>query len=162
MSETQHAWVLRVLGVGSGQVTPASARDVPADASPAPNAIGTKPLQTWLQARQAAGEQISKLQDAMRALNHPLFARLADQGLNGITGRLQVGLQVALTDLEGASGEARGKARQKARAVIADFHGFLKTDPVLPLLEANPLGVPITLRAGLGQALDAIDKALAA
>jgi hypothetical protein len=122
---------------------------------------GRKSLPTWIDAKEEAGAQIGKLQEAMRGLGHPLFARLADQGLNGITGRLQVGLQVALTELDGASGEARVKAQQKARGAVADLRSFLSTDPVLPLLEDNPLGVPVTLRAGLSHALDTIDAVIA-
>ena len=145
---------------GTGQAArPAADAAAAANAGPA---AAAKPLQVWLDAKDDANEQIGKLQTAMRSLRHPLFDRVADQGLNGITGRLQVGLQVALTEVDHASGTARAAAQTKARAVVADFRNFLTTDPVLPVLEKNPLGVKVTLRAGLGQALDAIDKALAA
>jgi hypothetical protein len=71
-------------------------------------------------------------------------------------------LQAALMDVERATGQARVAARQKARSAVAEFRGFLTSDPVVPLLDANPLGVPVSLRAGLGRALDTIDRTLAA
>jgi hypothetical protein len=144
------AWVKRVLGVS-----------MTAGAGDAPAATVAKPLQTWLDAKEAAGVQIGNLQEAMRGLGPPVFARIADQGLNGITGRLQVGLQVALINAEQATGAAREVARRKAREAVADFRAFLKNDPVVPMLDANPLGVTVTLQSGMGQALDAIDRALA-
>ena len=149
MSEAQNAWVSRVLGI-----PPARFAAGPPDATP------LNALQVWLDAKEAAGAGIGQLQGAMRALDHPVFARLADQGLNGITGRLQVGLQAALMDAEGAPGDARAKARQKARTMGAEFRSFLGTDPVLPLLDANPLGIKVALRDGLGRAMDRIDAAL--
>jgi hypothetical protein len=123
--------------------------------------VTAKPLQTWADAKEAAGVQIGRLQAAVRGLDHPLLL-LADKDLNGITGRLQVGLQLALTEVESTEGAARNKAREKARAAIADFRDFLRTDRVLPLVEDNPLGVTVTLRADLGQALEVIEQALAA
>jgi hypothetical protein len=116
----------------------------------------------WLAAKEAAGVQIAALQAAMRAQPHPMFPRLADRGLNGITGRLQVGLQVALTDFEHTGGAGRDAARTKASKAVVELRKFLATDAVVPLLDRNPLGVAIDLKGGLGAALDAIDRALAA
>ena len=120
------------------------------------------PLEIWRDAKDLAGVEIGKLQEALRAKKLPLFHKIADQGLNGITGRLQVGLQVALMDLNGKSGDALTAAKDKARKAVTDFRGFLGSDPTLPLLESNPLGVTITLRSSLPRALDAIENSLAA
>jgi hypothetical protein len=121
----------------------------------------SKTLPIWQAAKDRANEEIGKLQDALRATRYPLFERIADQGLNGITGRLQVGLQTALMNLDDANGPARADAGVKARQALADFRAFLDSDPLLPLLEENPLGVNITLRMTLPEALDQIEKALA-
>ena len=121
-----------------------------------------RPLEIWRDAKDLAGVEIGKLQEALRAKKLPLFHKIADQGLNGITGRLQVGLQVALMDLNGKSGDALTAAKDKARKAVTDFRGFLGSDPTLPLLESNPLGVTITLRSSLPRALDAIENSLAA
>lgn len=160
------AWITRVLAVSvtAGAAGAANAQPTRGDGRAGDRTrlvAVAKPLQTWADAKEAAGVQIGRLQAAVRGLDHPLFSLLADKGLNGITGRLQVGLQLALTEVESTDGAARNKAREKAHAAIADFRDFLRTDPVLPLVEENPLGVTITLRADLGQALEAIEQALA-
>ena len=122
---------------------------------------GAKTLPIWTAAKDLAGEQISKLQSALRETRHPLFMRIADQGLNAVTKRLQVGLQVALMELDGAAADARPKAAAKVQTALADFRKFLQTDPAVPLLEKNPMGIAVTLRAGLSSALDSIEKTLA-
>ncbi len=111
-----------------------------------------KPLDIWRDAKDQANVEIGQLQSALRGTRVPLFEKIADQGLNAITGRLQVGLQAALMD----------GSKDKARAAVADFRSFLATNALLPLLEQNPFGVKVTLRTELPRALDAIEKALAA
>jgi hypothetical protein len=123
---------------------------------------GTKILPIWRDARDTTGDQFNKLQDAMKNSGLPLFARIADRGLNGITETRLVTLQVALMEVDAAQGEARAKAVEKTRTAITDMRGFLQTNPVLRLLDANPLKVPLTLQATLTGALDNIDKALTA
>ena len=119
------------------------------------------PAILWRDAKELVGKQISRLQDVMRAQQHPMFDRIADQGLNGVTGKLQVGLHVALANLGQASGDERIKAAAKVKSGVAEFRKFLQSDPVVPLLESNPFGIAVKLRATLGQALDAIDNSLA-
>ncbi len=126
---------------------------------------GTPPgkvLGIWRDAREETGAQLGQLQDAMKNSGLPLFERIADRGLNSVTETRLVSLQVGLMEVDSAQGEARGKAVDKASAAISEMRDFLKTNPVLPLLEANPLKIPLTLRATLGRALDDIDRALAA
>lgn len=125
-----------------------------------PDAVPT--LEIWRDARDRANDQIGKLQGAMRGTRHPVFVRVADQGLNGVTGRLQVGLQVALMEVDAATGPARAQARAKALSALEEFRSFLASDPVVPLLEANPMKVVVDLRGNLGQACTAIEQALSA
>jgi hypothetical protein len=156
MASPRDEWVKRVLGVTVPEDTPRAGN------SPDQSARTVRPLEVWLAAKDVAGKQIAALQAAMRAQPHPMFPRLADRGLNGITGRLQVGLQAALMDLDRAASVGQGAARANARKAVADLRSFLATDAVVPLLERNPLGVAVDLKGGLGAALDAIDRALAA
>jgi hypothetical protein len=137
-------------------------------ASPAPAHAGpeatapTKTLAIWQQAKDAVGAQIAKLQAALRQTKEPKFLRIADLGMNGITKRLQVGLHVALLEFDQGSGAARAKARSKAEALVADFQKFLQSNPEVQLVDENPFGVAVTIRASLGKALDGIAQALAA
>ena len=150
MSDARSAWVQRALGIALPGISTGRA----------PTQPGPPPLQVWLAAKEAAAAQIAALQAAMRDLGRPVFERIADQGLNGVTGWLQVGLQAALMDAERASGQAAAAARQKARTAVSEFRSFLAADPVVPLLEENPLGVKVSLRASLGRALDDIERSL--
>jgi hypothetical protein len=151
-SERERAWLLRVLGLDPSSGSPSGA------AAGAPR-VG-KALPVWIAAREQVGEQITKLQDAMRGTKYPLLEKLADRGLNGITGRLQVGLQVQLMELDQSDAAGRSQAAGKVRTGIADFRAFLQTDRIVPLIEKNPFGVPVTLSASLGEALAAIEQIL--
>ena len=161
MASPRSEWVQRVLGVTVPEAGAPPGNPLDKSAPPAA-ASAVRPLEVWLAAKEVAGAQIVALQAAMRAQPHPMFPRLADRGLNGITGRLQVGLQVALMDLERTGSAGRDAARAKASKAAADLRTFLATDAVVPLLDRNPLGVAVDLRGGLGAALDAIDRALTA
>jgi hypothetical protein len=118
-------------------------------------------LSIWQQAKELTDEQIGKLQAVFRQANDPLSLRIADQGLTGFTKNLQVGLQVALREFDQAAGDGRSAAAAKVQASSAKLRIFLQKHPAVPLLEKNPFGVPVTLRATLGAALDDIDKAVA-
>jgi hypothetical protein len=130
------------------------------EAKSATKAPASPVLPLWVAAKDEVGGQMSALQDAMRGTRHRLLARIADQGLNALTKRLQVGLQVALMEVDSAAPEARPARAQAARGRIAEFRTFLQSDPSIPLLDQNPLGVPVTIRTRLTAALDEIETAL--
>lgn len=156
-------------GVGVGQVVapPAAAvaapRPQPAAAAAASAAPPRKEplLPIWRDAKDDAGEQLGKLQTTLRASKHPLLLRIADQGLNAVTGRLQTGLQAALMDYDRASPDDAG-AQAKVEAAVAEFRSFVQGSKLLPMLDANPFGVKLSLHADLSRALDEIDASLAA
>ena len=144
-ADARNAWVLRVLGL-----------DVRAFSGPA---VKTMPI--WQNARDAAGEQIGKLQGVMRNSGLPLFQRVADTGLNGFTQKRLVGMQVALMEFDLSHGEARREAAGKVRVAAQAMRSFLQSSPVPRLLDENPFGVPVSLRDGLTAALDQVERNLA-
>lgn len=113
----------------------------------------------WPDALDEINAQINKLQRALQATQNPLGLAMADQGMNALTGRLKVGLQVALMELDQAPPERCEVATRKVRTAAGAMQRFLDTDPVLPLLENNPFGVMLTLRSRLGTALSTIQQA---
>ncbi len=145
-ADARDAWVLQVLGL-----------DVQA---PRQTAVKTMPI--WQGARDAAGEQIGKLQGALRDSGLPLFQRIADAGLNGFTQKRLVGMQVALMEFDLSQGEARRKAAGNARVAAQAMREFLQSSPIPRLLDENPFGVPVSLRDGLTAALDQVERTLAA
>ncbi len=117
----------------------------------------------WRAAKEKVDGQISALQAALKKTGRPGMARIAEFGLNGITGGLQVRLQAALLDVAAASeGEGLVKAKAKALAAAEEYDKFLQGDEVVALCEKNPCGVKVAIRPTMSEALGRLRKALAA
>jgi len=145
MREEQDAWVARVLGV-------------PPRARPGPARDARQLMGIWNGAKETVDEQIGKLQVAFREVEHPLGKAVADRGLTALTGRLVVGLQVALRNY--AAVPDVGRDATALLGAIDGLMALLASEPVLSLLEENPFGVPVTIRTTLGTALHAMRDAL--
>ena len=146
-TEPQAAWVHRVLGVN----TSAGVQD--GDAS-------SPMLPIWLDAKDEADKQIGALQQALRGFDDPDLQRIAEFGLNGVTGKSSVGLMVALREADQPGGG--GEARVKLGEAIEGYRRFLSDDKIVDMLEENPFGVTVTLRKTLGGALDTLVNRIAA
>ncbi len=127
----------------------------PQTAPPSPRLV---PI--WRDAREAVDKQLGDLQAAMRAKPKPLFQRIADVGFNGITKNELVAMQTALVELDAASGPARETAQQKFATARNNMLALLKDNKLLPLLESNPLGVTVQVRATLARAIKSLDQAV--
>ena len=117
-------------------------------------------LPIWQDARDAVGDQINSLEGLLRTSGLPLFEGIADKGLNGVTSGQLTAMQVALIELDKASGSARAAALKKTGKAVAEMRGFLTGNDVLPLLDENPMGVPVNIRSTLAGALDRIESGL--
>ena len=111
----------------------------------------------WRDAKERVDAQVSQLQGALRQTKEPFFQRIADMGLNGVTGNLQVGLQVALTEYD-KSGGKDGKLAAKAGAIIAQYQQFLQSDKAIALCDENPFGIKCEIRGTLLEALAELQK----
>jgi hypothetical protein len=140
----KRAWVARVLGVRI----------------PEPKNDGTPLLPLWLEAKEQVDGAIGRLQGTLRGFDDPDLTRIAEFGLNGITGRASVGLMVALREADTAGADQQ--ARKKLAEAVASYRSFLDGSPTVALIDDNPFGVSVSLRATLGGALDAIDRRLTA
>ncbi|WP_435659870.1 hypothetical protein [Leisingera caerulea] len=125
------------------------ALDAPAEAA-APQA---DPMEIWQAAKEDVDRGVSSLQDALRAQNHPVLAQIADAGLAGVTDGNQTALMKALFEMKSATGDARKAAAQALLAQIAAYLKFLKDDPVIGMVEDNPFGVSVPVKAPLTSAL---------
>ena len=110
----------------------------------------------WLDARDKIGQGLSKLQSKLQSHPDPRAQPIAEMGLNGVTGRMQVGLETAL--LECAHNP---DARPRAPAAIAKYREFLTADPRVQLCDVNPWNIVVGLRDVLLPALNDLEKALA-
>jgi hypothetical protein len=152
----QCAWVSRVLGV----TFDAAARG---GSNPdAGNAIERwkSALLVWQAASDLVDKQISYLGAAMRETRHPVLMHIADYGLNGVTGNNKVRLMAAIGDVGQGEGGKLEKGRAKALATIIAFQKHLSNDPRVAVCDANPLGVAVSVRATLGDALKTMESAL--
>ncbi|UWQ46938.1 hypothetical protein [Leisingera aquaemixtae] len=125
------------------------ALDAPAEAE-APQA---DVMEIWQAAKEDVDRGVSELQAALRSQNHPVLAQIADAGLTGVTDGNQTALMKALFEMKSATGEARKAAAQALLAQIAAYLKFLKNDPVITMVEDNPFGVSVPVKAPLTSAL---------
>lgn len=112
-------------------------------------------LPVWRDARDTTGQQIGALQLFLKGTDLSLYEKIADAGLNGVTDGELTKMQAALMGFAMNPGEATAA---KARKAAANMRVFLNDNPVLPLLERNPFGVTVAVRATLGTALDRIER----
>ncbi len=103
-------------------------------------------LPTWVDARQQVGEQIAKLETALRAAGWPLTDRIAEFGLAAFTGRRLTQLEVALREFDGAKGDTVTTTADTLRLALTDIEAFASDDEVLGMLDDNPFGATLTLR----------------
>ncbi len=151
-------WVQRVLGV--------SVRQSPARA--APPARG-QPFETawpaaaaaYRQAIEAVDRQISALQNALKASDFPFLHRIADTGLNAITGDHKVPVMVAIQEVNTAVADRRASVAAKAVIAVDAFATHLATDPRVGACDQNPFKVTVTIRQTLGTALKDLRAVLA-
>ena len=140
----KRAWVERVLGVQM---------DAPGDQ--------TGPLlPLWLDAKDEVDGRLGQLQGALRGIGHPDLDRIAEFGLNGVTGRSSVGLMVALREADAPGADRR--ARDKLASAIASYRSFLTENEAVQLIDDNPFGVDVGVQATLGAALTTIERRLGA
>jgi hypothetical protein len=156
-TNAQAAWVERVLGYGF--VRRSSRRLV----RKPPSAFASiRGREIWRAAREKVGAEIGALCVHLSGTTDPELQRIATFGLNGATGKLSVSLLVALSEADAATADQRPVALAKARDLIGDYRSFLQQNRLVRLLDENPFGVTVSIRATLGAALTAIDQALAA
>lgn len=132
-----------------GLKTLIAALDAPAEAEQ----TQADPMEIWQAAKEDVDRGVSSLQDTLKAQNHPVLAQIADAGLAGVTDGNQTALMKALFEMKSATGDARKTAAQALLAQIAAYLKFLKDDPVIAMVEENPFGVSVPVKAPLTAAL---------
>ncbi len=139
------AWVVRVLGIDVSDGT-------------RPGGDQARLLPIWTDAKEEIDAGIGQLQQVLSGSERPGLRLIAEYGLIGLTQRENVGMIVALRNFD--ADPAAEPARQQAISAAQAFRAVLATHPVMKLLEDNPFGVALPVRARLGGALDAIEARL--
>jgi hypothetical protein len=152
-------WIERVLGC---QPTPSesdAAGQAPKDAF---TARWASAYADWQSAMETVDGQIAALQSALRNDDNPQLHKIAETGLNAVTGNHKVPLMAALMDVDRAAAPARAAACAKAQQLALDFGLHISTDPRIAACDKNPFAVPVSVGATLGPALARLDTALEA
>ena len=121
---------------------------------------GPAPLDIWNAAKAAVDLGIGQLQSALRGYRHPMTDRIAEFGLNGLSGSgVQTAVMAALFEHRAATGPAREAATRKLAAAAAAYGQFLSGNTLIPHCEKNPFGVTLDIRATMTAALEQITRA---
>lgn len=107
----------------------------------------------WRDASDTIDGQLNQLAAALKDSGDTELKDIAEFGLNAVTGNFKVPLMAVMRDLDGATGEARGKAITQARTIVAGFADHLSDEERVLACDENPFGVPVTIRKTLGGAL---------
>lgn len=146
--DEKDAWVSRVLGITLG-AAPAAAQ----------TGVSAPLLPLWTAAKDRADAGIAQLQAALRAADDDDLEQIAEFGLFSVTQGQAVKLIAALLEADAAPSPA---THGKLRTALDNYRDFLDGAPIVDLVEDNPFGVSVPLRATLGAALDEMERRLAA
>lgn len=115
-------------------------------------------LGIWRDAKEGVDAAIDALAARLRAFGDPDLERIAEFGLYGLTDGETVALTAALREAEADPAGARDKL---ADAIDA-YRAALDDNDAITLIDRNPFGVQVSMRATLGRALAQLEQKLAA
>ena len=153
LTETQHAWVKRVLGI---ELPSQDTATTPDEAS----VSFTAAREAYETASELVNQQIARLQSALRASDDGELKEIAEYGMNGVTGNHRVPLRATLMEIDFGGAGALQKSGPKALKIIQSFRAHLDQDERVEACDENPFGVAVSIRATLGGALAKMEKAL--
>lgn len=151
-------WVRGVLGVqlAAAAAPPGSAGTV--DEAAFRRGFGNA-LTAWREASDAVDAQFNSLRKALLASDDEDLHRIAEFGLNGVTGSRKVGLHKALREVAAASGPALPPLAQKAVQAATEYRSFVQSDERVKACDAYP-SIVTPIGTTLGRALSALAQAL--
>jgi hypothetical protein len=117
-------------------------------------------LTLFRDAKETVDTGLSQLQTAMRDTGNEDLVRIADIGMYGMTNGEGVGLMKALMELRGAPPGRRDGQAKAARDAAAAYKQAVFSHKLVDLVDDNPWGVQVGIKATLGPALDAIAAAI--
>jgi hypothetical protein len=106
--------------------------------------------------------QLSKLQSALRDTDDPALWAIADQDIDDVIGDYTGPLLAVTREVAKASGPGLKPATAKAQTIVNEFKGYLDKEDTVGACDHNKFGVTVTIRKTLGDALEQLDKVLAA
>jgi hypothetical protein len=118
-------------------------------------------LSAWQQARRDVDREIGVLSRKFSATRHPVALSLSDRGLPALRKAMFAPVTAALSGFARSNASTEAAARSNCVAAIATLRDMLEELPDFPVLERNPLGLPVTIRPVLHKSLALLEQELA-
>ena len=116
-------------------------------------------LALFRDAKETVDEGLNRLRAAMVDTGDEDLERIAEIGMFGMTNGEGVGLMKALLELRGARPEQREAATKAARDSAVAYKQAVFRHKLVDLVDDNPWGIAVGIKATLGPALDRIASA---
>lgn len=142
LADQHDEWVTRVLGV---RIAAASGADT-----------AKRLLTLWQDAKDEVDAKINELAAAVREEGDPDLDQIADKGLIGVTGGTAVKLTKAFLELRSAGPDKRETAATALREAAQAYRNTVFAHPLVDLIDDNPWGIKVGLRAKLDVALTTV------
>jgi hypothetical protein len=150
LNDTQRRFLENFLGVRGEDIGSGNRSDREA----------TPLLPIWSGAKDRIDDQITALIKALTNHGHPAFRSLAESGLGGMLEGQHARFVAALMDFDNAPAQARSKPADKLQKAINGLRQTLDRSNEVDLMDKNPLGVKLEVRAILESALDQMEIAV--
>lgn len=141
----RQAWIIRVL-----EIDPVRGSQSKSSTS---SQAKSDLLAIWREAKEAVDTRLGALRRALLDEDDPDFARLADSGLFALGTRQNVTLMASLNAFRSAPPDALAEPAARVREAVRAYGQLLTTSPIPKVVDENPFGVDVKLRATLGAAL---------
>lgn len=114
----------------------------------------------WQDASEAVDGQISKLQSVLRGSGDPDLEKIAEYGLNAVTGNHRVRLMAAIMEIDRASGMPSRDMVANAAKRIGALEKHIASDAVVKAVDTNPFKVDMSIAKTLSGATTQLKGAL--
>jgi hypothetical protein len=159
-ADARTEWVQRVLNVAVGA---AGEPSEPQATGPVDDVAFKRrfagAVKIWRDASESVDGQLNELRRVLLATEDKDLHRIAEFGLNGITGTRKVSLQKALLAMGAASGSALVTLGREAAQRADEYRAFITSDPRVQACDAYPK-ITVPIGATLGGALAELSRSL--
>ncbi|MEX0340546.1 MAG: hypothetical protein AB3N11_16085 [Arenibacterium sp.] len=114
----------------------------------------------WQDASETVDGQISKLQSVLKGSGDPDLERIAEYGLNAVTGNHRVRLMAAVMDIDRVKGVPSKDMVTNAAKQIGALEKHITSDAVVKAIDNNPFKVDVSIAKTLSSATAELKGAL--
>jgi hypothetical protein len=123
-------------------------------------AAWSKARGVWQDASDTVDAQIARLQSVLKGSGDPDLERIAEYGLNALTGNHRVRLMAAVVDIDRAGGVPGKDLVTNAAKQIGALERHIASDAVVKAVDNNPFKVDVSIAKTLSGATAELKGAL--